>query len=126
MKHGAMVIFDGESVTRPSFCHGEQASGVFGTAANQFLCVGLVYNSVVIEGESRLATITITVPAEVAEIYHASSEQERQKIQMLLGLWLKEAKSKETLANLMDTISDKAQARGLTPDILETLLNDES
>ncbi len=73
-----------------------------------------------------MATITLTVPAEVAEIYNASSEQERQKIQMLLGLWLKETRPTESLAKVMDRISENAQARGLTPEILENLLNDES
>jgi hypothetical protein len=29
------------------------------------------------------------------------------------------------LGELMDSISDRAQARGLTPDILESLLDDD-
>jgi hypothetical protein len=47
-------------------------------------------------------------------------------MQVLLSLWLREfGKPTKSLRSLMDVISDKAQKRGLTPEILEALLNDE-
>jgi len=46
-------------------------------------------------------------------------------MQLLLSLWLREfEKPSITLEKLMDDISRKAQERGLTPEILESILND--
>jgi len=59
-------------------------------------------------------TITIPVDAEAAEAYRGVSAEQRQKIQLLLGLWLKEAISADpaALKELMTDIGGKAQARG--------------
>ncbi len=74
----------------------------------------------------RTATVSVQLDAEAARIYQRASTEERQKMQVLLSLWLREfGKPTKSLRSLMDEISDKAQARGLTPEILETLLNDE-
>jgi hypothetical protein len=71
------------------------------------------------------ATITIQLDAEAARIYSAASEAEQKKLQLLLSLWLRElAASPTPLDGLMDQISDKAQARGLTPEVLESILYD--
>lgn len=72
-----------------------------------------------------MATITVSIPSELADIYNTASEQDRQKIQVLLSLWLREISSGLSLSEMMDYISDNAQERGLTPEILESLLNDE-
>lgn len=72
------------------------------------------------------ATITIQLDAETARLYETASEEERKKMQVLLSLWLREfAASSVSLKELMDEISKKAQARGLTPEMLETLLHAE-
>jgi hypothetical protein len=72
-------------------------------------------------------TISIPVEKELARIYNAASTQDREKIQTLLALWLREiaAPGPTSLGDLMDSISDRAQSRGLTPEILESLLDDE-
>ncbi len=72
-------------------------------------------------------TITIRVDTEAAEAYRAASPEEQKKIQLLLGLWLKEVASAETrsLKQLMSDISEKAKARGLTPEDLESILSEE-
>jgi hypothetical protein len=43
-----------------------------------------------------------------------------------MRLWLDETQRSdtETLLAMMDKLSDKAQARGLTPEILESILNE--
>ena len=63
-------------------------------------------------------TITIAVDAEAAEAYRGASAEQRQKIEMLLGLWLKEAISADpaALKELMTDIGGKAEARGLTSE----------
>ncbi len=70
------------------------------------------------------ATVTIQLDAEAARIYQQASTEDKRKMQVLLSLCLREfGKPTKSLLTLMDGISDKAQARGLTPEILESLLN---
>lgn len=68
-------------------------------------------------------TITVRVDPEIAQAYEASSETERQKMDLLINLKLREIVRKpRPLAEVMKEISAKAQARGLTPEILESIL----
>lgn len=72
-------------------------------------------------------TITLQVEADVARLYNNAPTSDKQKLQALFETWLKqyaEADS-ESLKATMDEISRNAQDRGLTPEILETILNDE-
>jgi hypothetical protein len=71
--------------------------------------------------------IRIPVDADSAAIYKTASAQDQQKIQALLSIWLREigTSDPDSLRSFMDTLSDRAQERGLTPDILDQLLNDE-
>ena len=57
--------------------------------------------------------------------YQMASTEERKKIQLLLRLQLRKliGRPKTTLREVMDDIGTKAQVRGLTPEILETLLH---
>jgi len=72
------------------------------------------------------ATVNIQLDIEAARIYQQASTADKQKMQVLLSLWLREfGKPTKSLRSLMNKISDKAQMRGLTPEILDTLLNDE-
>jgi|SaaInl7_200m_RNA_FD_contig_31_281608_length_539_multi_10_in_0_out_0_1 hypothetical protein len=72
------------------------------------------------------ATVNIQLDVEAARIYQQASTEEKQKMQVLLSLWLREfGTPTKSLRSLMNDISDKAQARGLAPEILETLLNDK-
>ncbi|UBF25964.1 hypothetical protein K9N68_31245 [Kovacikia minuta CCNUW1] len=65
-------------------------------------------------------TITIRVNAEVARIFEEVSEEQRRKIEALFSLKLGDAtRSKRPLEEVMSVISRNAQARGLTPEILD-------
>ncbi len=69
--------------------------------------------------------IKIRVDAESAEIYESAIFADRQKLDALLSLKLKEfAKKRRPLEAVMSDISRKAQARGLTPEILSDLLSE--
>jgi hypothetical protein len=69
--------------------------------------------------------IKICVDAEAAKIYESAVFTERQKINAILSLRLKEiARKRRPLEEVMSDISRKAQARGLTPDILKNLLSE--
>jgi len=75
---------------------------------------------------ANTATVNIQLDADAARIYYAASNEDKRKMQVLLSLWLRDfGMSSKPLKTFMDEISEKAQARGLTPEILETLLNDE-
>ncbi len=70
-------------------------------------------------------TITIPVNRKAAQLYRAASDEQRLKIQMLLSFFLEHPRpSPDALLRRMDAMSDQAQARGLTPEILEAILND--
>ena len=69
--------------------------------------------------------ITIRVDAEAARAYRAASEQDRRKFDILLSLRLHDAMQPAgSLPVLMRDISRKAQERGLTPEILESILHE--
>lgn len=70
--------------------------------------------------------ITIRVNAEVARIFEAASEEQRRKLEALLSLKLGDAtRIKRPLEEVMSEISRNAQARGLTPEIVDSILNEE-
>jgi hypothetical protein len=68
--------------------------------------------------------ITIPVDPQAARAYRGAAPEERQKMQALLAIWLKDlvAAKPATLRQIMDEVSRNARARGLTPDLLESLL----
>ena len=69
--------------------------------------------------------IKIRVDAESAKIYESAIFADRQKLDALLSLRLKEfARKRRPLETVMSDISRKAQARGLTPEVLNDLLNE--
>ena len=71
-------------------------------------------------------TIAIRVNAEVAKIFEAASEEERRKLEALLSLKLSDViRRKRPLEEVMSEMSRNAQARGLTPEILDSILFDE-
>ncbi len=70
--------------------------------------------------------ITISVDADLAETYRSASESERRKLDLMLNLRLRNAmETKRPLLEIMDEISLKAQQRGLTPEILQSILDEE-
>ena len=70
--------------------------------------------------------ITIHVDAETARIYESVSDEERHKLDVLLNLKLREVtRQKRSLKEVMDDISRKAQERGLTPEILDSILKEQ-
>jgi len=70
-------------------------------------------------------TITIPLDPEAAKIYKAApAEDKKKKMQALVSLWLRDLAIREpsTLSETMNDLSRKAQARGLTPEVVESLL----
>jgi hypothetical protein len=72
-----------------------------------------------------MVSVNVSLDNETAKIYQQASSADKKKMQVLLSLWLREfEKPSMTLEKLMDDVSRKAQERGLTPEILESMLND--
>ena len=69
-------------------------------------------------------TISIPLDPQTARAYAAARADERQKIQALLSLWLRELTASDgpTLEQVLNEVGNKAQSRGLTPEILDSLL----
>jgi len=69
--------------------------------------------------------LTIRVDREAAEAYRSVSDEERRKLDLLLSLQLREAtRDGGSLRAVMRDISRKAQERGLTPEILRSILDE--
>ncbi len=70
--------------------------------------------------------ITIKVSPNVAQAYQKATERKKQSLVTLVSLFLREDLNEEVdfLGKLMDEISDRAVSRGLTPEILQTILNE--
>ncbi len=73
------------------------------------------------------ATIALEVDADTAKAFAASSAEDQRKLQLLLRLRLREltARPARPLKEVMDEIGQYAEARGLTPETLDSLLRDE-
>jgi len=70
--------------------------------------------------------IIIPVNLETANTFNNLPLEQKHKIQNFLSLQLETAlKSKQSLPEIMDEISEEAKEKGLTPEILESLLEDE-
>ena len=71
-----------------------------------------------------METITIQVPPEIAQAYSSVSLYQQSTIQrQILELLESSLKHSKILAT-MDKLSAEAQANGLTPEILESILNE--
>ena len=74
--------------------------------------------------ETRLITVRVNV--EAARLFEIAPEEQRRKIEALLSLKLTQAtREKRALEEVMNNISQKAQERGLTPEILDSILNEQ-
>lgn len=70
--------------------------------------------------------ITVSVDSDVANRYRSASNQERRKLDLLINLRLRDVtESGKSLRDTMLEISWNAQQRGLTPEILQSSLDEE-
>lgn len=70
--------------------------------------------------------ITLKIDPEAARIFKTATAEEREKLQVLLSIWLKDLGTSGTksLKETMDEISATARARGLTSEILDEILEE--
>jgi len=69
-------------------------------------------------------TITIPLDPDTARAYDSAAPDEKRKIQALLSLWVRELASGDypSLQQVLDEVGRKATSRGLTPEVLDSLL----
>lgn len=68
--------------------------------------------------------ISIQVDADVARAFQSAQPEQQQKIQALVSLWLKRAMNLTKLQTTMDQMSNEAEASSLTPEILQSILDE--
>ena len=70
--------------------------------------------------------ITVSVDSDVAKAYRSASDSERRKLDLLINLRLRDVtKPGKSLREIMSEISRNAQRRGLTPEILQSILEEK-
>ena len=71
-------------------------------------------------------SITIPLDPQTAQAYDSAAPEEKRKIQALLSLWARELANRDapSLQQVLEEVGNKAKARGLTPEALDTLLRD--
>jgi hypothetical protein len=78
-------------------------------------------------GSAAMATerITIEVDSEAARLYKDASPDEREKMQVLVSILLREvgASKARPFREVVDNIGGKARERGMTPEILSAILD---
>ena len=74
-----------------------------------------------------MTTILLEVEEETAQAFTEASEAERRKYRLLLSLRLREltSKSARPLQQVIEDIGASAEARGITPELLDQLLENE-
>lgn len=74
--------------------------------------------------ETRVIQIRVTT--EAAQAYETASDAEQRKLNALLSLKLSDVgRAQRPLEVVMNEISRKAQERGMTSEILESILNEQ-
>lgn len=69
--------------------------------------------------------ITIEVDKNIQEAFMAADTKHKQELSYLISAYLSSYWEQKNLIEVMETISDNAEKRGLTPEILEELLEDD-
>lgn len=70
--------------------------------------------------------ITVCVDSDVAHRYRSASDNDRRKLDLLVNMRLRDVtESGKALRESILEISRRAQGRGLTPEILQSILEKE-
>ncbi len=73
-----------------------------------------------------MENITIQVDPEIAKAYRDADADKKRKIQIFLNIMLKKAMTQKSLLEVMEEASQEAVSNGMTPEILESIINNEN
>ena len=71
-----------------------------------------------------MKTIAIQIDEDIDQAFQSSQPEQQQQIQAWLNQWMRQALKISKLQNTMDRLSDEAVANGLTPEILQAIINE--
>jgi hypothetical protein len=73
-----------------------------------------------------MVSISLQVDPDTARAFSAVPPEERRKLELLLNLRLRELidQPARPLSEVMDEIGRRAEEKGMTPELLESLLRD--
>ncbi|MFN4871589.1 MAG: hypothetical protein ACK5JB_14720 [Pseudanabaena sp.] len=71
-----------------------------------------------------MRTISIQIDEDIAQAFQSSQPEQQQQIQAWLNQWMRQALKISKLQNTMDRLSDEAVANGLTPEILQAIIDE--
>ena len=71
-----------------------------------------------------MTTIAIQIDEDIAQAFQSSQPEQQQQIQAWLNQWMRQALKISKLQNTMDRLSDEAVANGLTPEILQAIIDE--
>ena len=71
--------------------------------------------------------ITLQIEVEAARAFRSASPDEQEKLQMLMSVLMKEyaRTNSPSLKRTMDEIGERAREKGLTPELLNSILKGE-
>ena len=72
-----------------------------------------------------MEAITINVDNEVAQAYREAEFNKQQKLGMMIKLFFQPDLARKTLSEVMEETANKAEKRGLTSEILQSILEDD-
>lgn len=72
-----------------------------------------------------MTTIAIQVDEDLAQVFQTYDLEEQEAIQKLLNEHLREVISSQNLKHSIEVLRTEAEANGLTPEILQEILNEE-
>ncbi|NEQ73410.1 MAG: hypothetical protein F6K23_10220 [Okeania sp. SIO2C9] len=72
-----------------------------------------------------MENITIQVDSEIAKAYREAEPEKQQNVLLVFNLILKELFKDASFEEIVQQIRQEADENGLTPEILEELLQDE-
>lgn len=72
-------------------------------------------------------TIQLNVDPQTARAFHEASEEDRRRVELVLALHLKTffTPDRHSLLEIIDRMGREATANGMTPEILQSILDDE-
>ncbi len=73
-----------------------------------------------------MANIIIPVDEEIKVAFEQANPEIKRQLSDMIQLFLRDKLSGQTLTEVMAEISDRAQQRGLTPEILREILADDN
>ena len=71
-----------------------------------------------------MKTISIPIDEDTAQAIQSSQPEQQQQIQAWLNQWMRQALKISKLQNTMDRLSDEVVANGLTPEILQAIIDE--